>query len=57
MVKSQLLWYGCWLVESQLESQSVKIVWRYLLRMLVALLPTRCRIHNGSKIDAGKAHE
>lgn len=56
MVKSLLLWYGCWLVESQLESKSVKIGKRGMLRMLVALLPIKSRIHNGSKIDAGRDH-
>lgn len=51
MVKSLFLCYGCWPVESQLESKSVKIGKRGMLRMLVALLPTKSRIHNGSKIE------
>lgn len=57
MVKRLLLWYGCRLVESQFESKSVKIGKRDMLRMLVALLPIKSRIHNGSKIDGGEDHD
>lgn len=34
----------------------MKIGKRDTLRMLVALLPTKSRIHNGSTTDAGKDH-